>query len=97
MVSGVKEHIYMHLQGQGEQRQGAPRQARSIAGREDGYAMAALLVTIAVMGVLMTIAMPTWRQQARREKEAELIFRAGQYVHAIELYKRKTANSYPPN
>jgi type II secretory pathway pseudopilin PulG len=59
--------------------------------------MAALLVTIAVMAILMTVAMPAWRQEARREKEAELIFRAGQYVHAIELYKRKFANTYPPN
>jgi type II secretory pathway pseudopilin PulG len=86
MVSSAKEHIYMHLQGQAKRATG-----------EDGYAMAALLVTIAVMGVMMTMAMPTWRQQAQREKEAELIFRAGQYVHAIELYKRRNANSYPPN
>jgi type II secretory pathway pseudopilin PulG len=77
----------MHLQGQGLRR----------VARDDGYAMAALLVTIAVMGIMMTVAMPAWRHQARREKEAELIFRAGQYVHAIELYKRKTANTYPPN
>jgi type II secretory pathway pseudopilin PulG len=59
--------------------------------------MAALLVTIAVMAILMTVAMPAWRQEARREKEAELIFRAGQYVHAIELFKRKFPNTYPPN
>jgi type II secretory pathway pseudopilin PulG len=59
--------------------------------------MAALLVTIAIMAIMMTMAMPAWRQQARREKEAELIFRAGQYVHAIELFKRKNANAYPPN
>jgi type II secretory pathway pseudopilin PulG len=85
MVSSAKEHIDMHLQGQDKRRNDA------------GYAMAALLVTIAVMGVLMTVAMPAWRQQAKREKEAELIFRAGQYVHAIELFKRKTANAYPPN
>jgi type II secretory pathway pseudopilin PulG len=89
MVSSAKEHIYMNLQGQAKR--------RPAAGGEEGYAMAALLVTIAIMAVLMTMAMPTWRQQGRREKEAELIFRAGQYVHAIELYKRKTANTFPPN
>jgi general secretion pathway protein G len=99
MVSSAKEHNYMNLQGQGEL--GANRQAirrrqtGSRLSREEGYAMAALLVTIAVMGILMTVAMPTWRHQAKREKEAELIFRAGQYVHAIELYKRKFANAYP--
>jgi type II secretory pathway pseudopilin PulG len=90
MVSSAKEHIYMHLQGQGT--------GHGKTGRNDeGYAMAALLVTIAVMAIMMTVAMPAWRQQGRREKEAELIFRAGQYVHAIELFKRKNANAYPPN
>jgi type II secretory pathway pseudopilin PulG len=88
MVSSAKEHIYMHLQGQGKS-----RNWRS----DEGYAMAALLVTIAIMAIMMTVAMPAWRQQAKREKEAELIFRAGQYVHAIELFKRKNANAYPPN
>ena len=37
--------------------------------------MAALLVSIAVMGILMSVALPAWRQAARREKEAELVFR----------------------
>jgi type II secretory pathway pseudopilin PulG len=97
MVSSAKEHIYMNLQGQGEVESGQRCQAGHRLAREDGYAMAALLVTIAVMGILMSVAMPTWRHQARREKEAELIWRAGQYVHAIELYKRKFANAYPTN
>jgi type II secretory pathway pseudopilin PulG len=97
MVSSAKEHIYMNLQGQGEVGTGQRCQAGNRFAREDGYAMAALLVTIVIMGVMMSIAMPTWRHQARREKEAELIWRAGQYVHAIELYKRKFANAYPTN
>ena len=42
--------------------------------------MAALLVSIAVMGVFMTVAMPVWKHANQREKEAELLFRAGQYV-----------------
>ena len=43
-----------------------------------GYAMAALLVSIGVMMLLMSVAMPVWRTQAQREKEAELIFRGEQ-------------------
>jgi type II secretory pathway pseudopilin PulG len=62
-----------------------------------GYAMAALLVSIGIMGVLASVVMPVWKQQAKREREAELIFRAGQYAHAVELFKRKTANQYPPD
>jgi type II secretory pathway pseudopilin PulG len=65
---------------------------------ERGYAMAALLVSLAVMLVLMTVAMPVWRTQAQREKEAELIFRGEQIARGINLYMRKMGGaSYPPS
>ncbi len=64
----------MYLEGQGNDR---------------GYAMAALLVSIGVMMVLMSVAMPVWRHEVQREKEAELIFRGEQYARAINLYQRK--------
>jgi type II secretory pathway pseudopilin PulG len=63
---------------------------------EAGYAMAALLVTMAVMAVLMTVALPTWKQSVQREKEEELIFRGTQYARAIGAYQRKYANASPP-
>ena len=72
----------MYLEGQGGQR---------------GYAMAAVLVAVAVMSVLMTALLPVWRQQAQREKEAELLFRGAQYVRAIQLYRNKNGNVAPPN
>jgi type II secretory pathway pseudopilin PulG len=62
-----------------------------------GYAMATLLVAMSVMAIMMTVAMPAWKQAATREKEAELVFRGEQYVHAIGLFKRKFANASPPN
>jgi type II secretory pathway pseudopilin PulG len=62
-----------------------------------GYAMAALLVAMGVMAVMMTVAMPVWKQASQREKEAELVFRGEQYVHAIGLFKRKFANASPPS
>jgi type II secretory pathway pseudopilin PulG len=60
-----------------------------------GYAMAALLVAIAAMGILMSVAMPAWRHAGQREKEEELIFRGRQYARAIQLYQRKFAAAYP--
>ena len=63
---------------------------------ERGYAMAALLVTIAIMSLLLSIAMPVWRHEAQREKEEELAFRGLQYVRAIRLYNMKTS-SLPPS
>ena len=41
--------------------------------------------------------MPVWKQSVQREKEAELIFRAGQYARAVALYQRKYANAFPPS
>src|SRR3954471_24354455 len=63
---------------------------------ENGYAMAVLLVAMSVMAVMMTVAMPVWRQMAQREKEEELIFRGQQYVRAIGRFERKYANTPPP-
>jgi type II secretory pathway pseudopilin PulG len=68
-----------------------------VRNRAAGYAMAALLVAIAVMAVGMTVALTVWRHAAQREREAELVFRGQQYVRAIQLYQRKFAAAYPPN
>jgi type II secretory pathway pseudopilin PulG len=67
-------------------------------GSQRGYAMAALLVGIAVMMLLMAVAMPVWRTQAQREKEAELVFRGEQIARGINLYTRKMGGgNFPPN
>jgi type II secretory pathway pseudopilin PulG len=67
-------------------------------GNDRGYAMAALLVSVGVMLVLMTVAMPVWRHEAQREKEAELVFRGEQYARAVNLYQRKMGpGNFPPN
>jgi type II secretory pathway pseudopilin PulG len=59
--------------------------------------MAALLVMLNVMAILLTVAMPVWKTAVQREREAELIWRGTQYVRAIDLFRRKYANAYPPN
>lgn len=70
---------------------------RTASGSRDGYALAALLVGLAVMGILTSAALPVWRQATQRERELELIFRGEQYVRAIELYQRVYAGAYPPD
>jgi type II secretory pathway pseudopilin PulG len=63
--------------------------------------MAALLVALAVLAVLLTVAMPVWRHEAQREKEAELVWRGEQYARAIALYRAKNQQtgtvSLPPS
>src|SRR5215218_3601929 len=64
---------------------------------EAGYAMAALLVAMALMALMMSVAMPVWRQAAQREKEAELVWRGQQYDRALQLYRRKSGVPGAPN
>ena len=71
----------MYLEGQANQR---------------GYAMAAVLIGIALLSVVATALLPAWRQQVRREKEAELAFRGEQYARAIYLYSVKNPGLNPP-
>jgi type II secretory pathway pseudopilin PulG len=73
------------------------QQPSRTCGAESGYALAVLLVGIAVMSVLMSAVMPAWRHQAQREKEAELVFRGEQYARAIGLFQRKYAGAFPPS
>jgi type II secretory pathway pseudopilin PulG len=64
---------------------------------DDGFAMAAVLVTLAVMMVVMTVALPVLSTIAQRERETELVFRGQQYARAITLFQRKYGNALPPN
>ena len=72
-------------------------QTRERRAGQSGYAMAALLVGMAVMAIMLSVAMPTWNQMIRREKEEELVFRGNQYARAINFYQRKFANASPAN
>ncbi len=72
-------------------------QAMDKARDDRGFMMAALLVSLAVMGILMTVALPTWRHMMQREREAELVFRGEQYARAVGLFQRKYAGAFPPS
>lgn len=78
--------------------QGATARELAIRRNTGGYAMAALLVALAVMSVLLAVALPVWKQASQREKEAELIFRGEQYARAIGLFQRRAGpGALPPN
>lgn len=62
-----------------------------------GYAMAVLIVGMSVAAIMMTMAMPVYKQMAQREKEEELVFRGLQYVRALRLFSAKYANAAPPS
>jgi type II secretory pathway pseudopilin PulG len=54
-----------------------------------GFTMAAVLVIMAVMAILLTVAVETVSFQQKREKEQELIFRGNQIVEAIRLFRAR--------
>jgi type II secretory pathway pseudopilin PulG len=59
--------------------------------------MAALLVAMGVIAVVLGTTLPVFSTMARREREAELVFRGQQYARAVSLFQRKYANALPPN
>jgi len=63
---------------------------RSGAGRsrldDGGFVLVALLVAMAVSAIWLGTMLPAWRQQAVRQREADLVFRGQQYSRAIALY-----------
>ena len=71
---------------------GAGRSAAQAPGPADrsseaGYNLVVLAVLITVMNIAVAAALPYWSSWAKREKEAELIFRGLQYAEAIRLFR----------
>jgi type II secretory pathway pseudopilin PulG len=64
---------------------------------DTGFVMVALLVSMAVTAVWMGAALPAWRRQVQREKEAELIFRGEAIARAVYLYRQKNGQALPPS
>ena len=73
------------------------RRAQETRASDAGFAMAALLVAMAVMAVVMSVLLPVWHTLSVREKEEELMFRGQQYDRAIQLFRKKNAAPGPPN
>jgi type II secretory pathway pseudopilin PulG len=63
---------------------------------ERGYAMAALLIMLSVMSVTLSMLLPAWGTMAKREREAELVFRGNQYARAVAMYQR-SRGAFPPS
>jgi hypothetical protein len=59
--------------------------------------MAALLVAMGVIAIVLSTTLPVFSTMARREREAELVFRGQQYARAVTLFQRKYGNALPPN
>jgi type II secretory pathway pseudopilin PulG len=71
--------------------------AQGIRHGERGFAMAALLVAMAIMAIALSMLLPVWHTLSVREKEDELMWRGQQYDRAIQLYRKKNSAPGAPN
>jgi len=60
-----------------------------------GYALLTTIIAVNVFAILCMQARSSWETHLMRDLEEELLFRARQYVTAIELYMKKNANVIP--
>ena len=58
---------------------------------QHGYAMVVLLVSLSIMAIMMTVAMPVYKQIAQREKEAELSFAGSSTFTRLASFSEKWA------
>lgn len=61
---------------------------------EEGFLLVGVIVAIALILLVLSIAAPKVAQELRREREVETIHRGNQYVRAIRMYYQKFG-SYP--
>jgi type II secretory pathway pseudopilin PulG len=64
---------------------------------EQGYALVALMATVAIMLILMSAAVPSWRYIVKNDNEEELIFRGGEIADAVSRYQRRNGGALPPS
>jgi hypothetical protein len=57
--------------------------------RERGHIMAGVLVLLAIMLIFSTVVFQSWEEVLRRDNEAEMIFRAEEYVRAIQRFRKE--------
>ena len=61
---------------------------------EKGFTYLVVLIAIAIMGAGLALTGSVWHTEARREKEAELLYTGGEFRRAIRQYY-KAGGQYP--
>jgi type II secretory pathway pseudopilin PulG len=62
---------------------------------ERGHLMVAVMVAVAILLILSTVAYQAWEDMVRRELEAEMIFRAQDICRALKRYREDHAGQLP--
>ena len=72
----------------------ATSHARFVRKREHGYVLLTLIFFVAVLAISLTTILPSVIQEAKRDREEEMVHRGVQYTRAIRLYFKKNGR-YP--
>jgi hypothetical protein len=67
-------------------------QARS---KESGYVLLAVMLTLTLMLILLSVEAPRIAQQIKRDKEEEMIHRGKDYATAVKRFVHKNGGRYP--
>jgi len=68
------------------------RRARS---RESGYVLLAVMLTLTLMLIALSVEAPRIAQQIKRDKEEEMIHRGKDYATAVKRFVHKNGGRYP--
>ena len=63
--------------------------------KESGYVLLAVMLTLTLMLIALSIEAPRIVQQIKREKEEELVHRGKDYATAIKRFVHKNGGRYP--
>ena len=63
--------------------------------KQQGIVLLAAILMLNIFAILSLMARSMWETEIQRDMEEELLFRAGQYRMAIELYAKENNNLYP--
>lgn len=64
-------------------------------GDDRGHLMVGLMVAVAILVILSTVALQAWEDMNRRELEAEMIFRAQDICRALRRYRQDHGGQLP--
>jgi len=62
---------------------------------EQGFLLIFLMMGVAVMLIMLTVAGQSWTFQMRREMELELVFRGEQYINGLTAFRKANGNAFP--
>src|SRR5205807_9795343 len=63
--------------------------------KESGYVLLAVMLTLTMMLIALSVEAPRIAQQIKRDKEEELVHRGKDYATAVKRFVHKNGSRYP--